>query len=97
MRHREERWDGAGLPDGLAGDAIPAEARIVACVDAYVRAATREAGRTGRLLGQRAVRRDAGTLFDPDVVLALRHVLARERGARHRRARRAARGERRGA
>ena len=43
------------------------------------------------------VRRDAGTLFDPGVVLALRHVLARERGARHRRARRAARGERRGA
>ena len=29
VRHREERWDGAGVPDGLAGDAIPAEARIV--------------------------------------------------------------------
>jgi hypothetical protein len=42
------------------------------------------------------VRRDAGTLFDPAVVLALRHVLAHERGARHRRARRAARGDRRG-
>ncbi len=98
VRHRAEHWDGSGAPDGLAGEAIPVEARIVACVDAYVRAATREAGRTGRLLGQRAVRRDAGTLFDPAVVLALRHVLARERGARHRRARRAARGgERRGA
>ena len=97
VRHREERWDGSGVPDGVAGESIPVEARIVACVDAYVRAATRETGRTGRLLGQRAVRRDAGTLFDPAVVLALRHVLARERGARHRRARRAARGDPRGA
>jgi diguanylate cyclase (GGDEF)-like protein/PAS domain S-box-containing protein len=97
VRHREERWDGSGVPDGVAGEAIPVEARIVACVDAYVRAATRETGRTGRLLGQRAVRRDAGTLFDPAVVLALRHVLAHERGARHRRARRAARGDRRAA
>ena len=97
VRHREERWDGTGVPDGVAGELIPVEARIVACASAYVRAATRETGRTGRLLGQRAVRRDAGTLFDPAVVLALRHVLARERGARHRRARRAARGDRRGA
>ena len=30
-----ERWDGAGYPDGLAGEAIPIGARIVAIVDAY--------------------------------------------------------------
>ena len=35
VRHHHERWDGTGYPDGLAGDTIPIEARIVAAVDAY--------------------------------------------------------------
>lgn len=30
-----ERWDGGGFPEGLAGEAIPLEARIVAVADAY--------------------------------------------------------------
>lgn len=30
-----ERWDGEGYPDGLAGEAIPLEARIVAVADVY--------------------------------------------------------------
>ena len=37
VRHHHERWDGAGYPDGLAGEAIPIEARIVAAADAYRR------------------------------------------------------------
>ena len=35
VRGSHERWDGAGYPDGLAGEAIPIEARIVACCDAF--------------------------------------------------------------
>ena len=35
VRHHHERFDGSGYPDGLAGDAIPVEARIVAACDAY--------------------------------------------------------------
>ena len=35
VRHHHERFDGSGYPDGLAGDAIPIEARIVAVADAY--------------------------------------------------------------
>ncbi len=35
VRHHHERWDGNGYPDGLAGDDIPIEARIVAAADAY--------------------------------------------------------------
>ena len=35
IRHHHERWDGGGYPDGLAGEAIPFEARIVAVADVY--------------------------------------------------------------
>ncbi len=34
-RHHHERVDGTGGPDGLAGDAIPLEARITAVVDVH--------------------------------------------------------------
>ena len=35
VRHHHERYDGRGYPDGLAGEAIPILARIVAIADAY--------------------------------------------------------------
>jgi len=35
VRHHHERWDGAGYPDGLAGDAIPLKARILSIADAF--------------------------------------------------------------
>jgi putative nucleotidyltransferase with HDIG domain len=35
IRHHHERTDGSGYPDGLAGDAIPLGARIVAVADVY--------------------------------------------------------------
>jgi len=34
-RSHHERWDGGGYPDGLAGEAIPAEARLVAVADVF--------------------------------------------------------------
>jgi len=35
IRHHHERWDGKGYPDGLAGEAIPEVARVIAIADAY--------------------------------------------------------------
>jgi putative nucleotidyltransferase with HDIG domain len=35
VRAHHERWDGAGYPDGLAGENIPFEARVVAVADAF--------------------------------------------------------------
>ncbi len=35
VRSSHERWEGGGYPDGLAGEDIPIEARIVAVADAF--------------------------------------------------------------
>lgn len=35
VRHHHERWDGAGYPDGLAGEAIPMQARYLAVADTF--------------------------------------------------------------
>jgi putative nucleotidyltransferase with HDIG domain len=35
IRHHHERWDGAGYPDGLKGDDIPMESRVIAVADAF--------------------------------------------------------------
>jgi two-component system, cell cycle response regulator len=35
VRHSHERWDGAGYPDGLAGEAIPFGSRIIAACDTW--------------------------------------------------------------
>ena len=69
--HHHERWDGAGYPDGLAGEAIPLGARIIFVADAFD-AMTSTASTGGALArgGRRRVERCAGTQFDPDVVAA---------------------------
>ncbi len=35
IRHHHEHYDGSGYPDGLAGEAIPLEARIISLPDAF--------------------------------------------------------------
>src|SRR6266566_4688828 len=35
VRNHHERWDGAGTPDGLAGDKIPLNSRILAVAETY--------------------------------------------------------------
>jgi HD-GYP domain-containing protein (c-di-GMP phosphodiesterase class II) len=35
VRSHHERWDGRGYPDGLLGEEIPLEARIIACCDTW--------------------------------------------------------------
>jgi two-component system, cell cycle response regulator len=72
VRASHERWDGAGYPDALAGDAITLGARIVAVADAY---AAMTAGRPYRAARTREqaleeLRRCAGSQFDPGVVEA---------------------------
>jgi diguanylate cyclase (GGDEF)-like protein/PAS domain S-box-containing protein len=81
VRHHHERFDGKGYPDGLAGEGIPLEARIMSVVDvfdamthdrAYRKALSREETMA-------ELERGAGTQFDPAVVKAFL-VLVKGRG-----------------
>jgi putative nucleotidyltransferase with HDIG domain len=71
-RSHHERLDGTGFPDGLAGDHIPIEARIVAVVDAFDAMTTNRAYRPSRPAEHaiQELRRCAGVHFDTDVVEA---------------------------
>ncbi len=72
VRSHHERIDGSGFPDGLAGDAIPMEARIVAVADAYDAMTTNRAYRPSRAASaaMEELYACAGTHFDADVVQA---------------------------
>ncbi len=77
VRHHHERFGGGGYPDGLAGEAIPIEARIVCAADAYSAMTTNRPYSAARSPQEAAaeLRRSAGAHFDPKVVEALLAVL----------------------
>jgi hypothetical protein len=70
--HHHERMDGTGYPDGLCGDQIPLEARILAVIDSYDAMTSARAYR--RALPHEAaiaeLRRSIGTQLDPECVEA---------------------------
>jgi len=70
VRSHHERLDGGGFPDGLKGDEIPLEARLVAVVDAFDAMTTNRAYRAPRTPDEAMdeLRRCAGVHFDPDAV-----------------------------
>ena len=74
VRSSHERYDGGGYPDGLATDAIPLGARIVAVCDSYDAIVSDRAYRAGRTHEEALAElsRCAGTQFDPEVVAAFR-------------------------
>ncbi len=73
VRAHHERVDGGGYPDGLAGDAIPLEARIVGVADSFEAMTSDRPYRRGLPVAEAIaeLRRCAGTQFDPVVVDAL--------------------------
>jgi HD-GYP domain-containing protein (c-di-GMP phosphodiesterase class II) len=77
VRSCHERWDGAGYPDGLAGEAIPLESRIIFACDAFHAMTTDRPYRQALPVGEarRRLEAAAGTQFDPAVVDVCLRVL----------------------
>jgi len=66
----QERWDGSGYPGALAGDTIPASARLMAVADVYDALISRRVYKD-RMTHEQATRiivDGRGSHFDPDVV-----------------------------
>lgn len=77
VRASQERWDGEGYPDQLAGEQIPIGARIIAVVSAF-RAMTADRPHAAARSVDDAVaelHRCSGTQFDPEVVAAFTAVV----------------------
>lgn len=75
--HHHERADGAGYPDGLAGEGIPLDARILAVADAYDAMTSDRAYRQG--LSQERVeailREEAGSQWDADIIAIFLQIM----------------------
>ena len=70
VREHHERWDGTGLPRGLAGTRINELARIAAVANTYDLVTSDRPGSPGRTPaeGSAVIARGSGTAFDPKVV-----------------------------
>src|SRR5450830_263447 len=71
-RHHHERWDGSGYPDGLAGDAIPVAARLMALADVFDALISRRVYKPPFAfeVARDMILAEAGRHFDPDVAAA---------------------------
>ena len=64
-----ERWDGSGYPDGLAGEAIPVSARIMALADVFDALVTPRPYKHAMTLEEvrKTIEAGRGSHFDPDM------------------------------
>ncbi len=70
--HHHESYDGSGYPEGLRGEEIPIESRIISVVDAFHAIVSTRCYREGRPVSVaiRELEKGAGTQFDPKVTAA---------------------------
>lgn len=75
--HHHERFDGTGYPDGLAGEEIPADGRVLAVCDAYDAMTSDRAYRAGmpQPKAEAILRDGAGTYWDPQILEAFFSVM----------------------
>jgi putative nucleotidyltransferase with HDIG domain len=78
VRHHHERWDGAGYPDGLAGEAIPLGARVIAVVDSFDAMTSDRPYRLALSRGEALSRiaDGAGRQWDPDITRVFLAMMA---------------------
>lgn len=80
VRHHHERFDGCGYPDGLRGEEIPLESRVLSVVDAFVAMTEQRPYRAAREPDDAAaeLRAQRGAQFDPRVLDAFEAELQRD-------------------
>jgi putative two-component system response regulator len=68
--YHHERWDGRGYPDGLKGEEIPLEARIMAVADVYDALVSKRVYKDKMSFedADRIIREGMGTQFDPELL-----------------------------
>ena len=78
VRAEHERWDGAGYPDGLAGEQIPLASRITFVCDAYEAMVSNRSYRRALplLLARERLAEGSGSQFCPTAARALLDILA---------------------
>jgi putative nucleotidyltransferase with HDIG domain len=76
VRHHHERWDGAGYPDRLHGEAIPLESRIILVADTFDAMTSDRAYRAAlpHAAALAEIEHSAGSQLDPACVAALCEV-----------------------
>jgi HD-GYP domain-containing protein (c-di-GMP phosphodiesterase class II) len=79
LKYHHEKWTGGGYPEGIAGEAIPLQARIVAIADTFDAMTTNRPYQKAMDLGYvvEKIRSFAGTRFDPRVVDAFVNAVRR--------------------
>ncbi len=80
IRHHHERYDGKGYPDGLKGESIPLQARILAIADAYDAMSSERPYR--RAMTEKEVKgemiRCSGRQFDPELAAIFLKTVAKK-------------------
>lgn len=73
----QEKWDGSGYPQGLAGEAIPLSARIMAVADVYDALISRRVYKRAMSHDEAVaiMRKGRGSHFDPDILDAFLDLL----------------------
>lgn len=76
--HHHEWFDGSGYPEGLAGEAIPLESRIIGLAEAVDSMTSRTSYKAAlsKQEALREVREGAGTQFDPEIASAFLELVA---------------------
>jgi HD-GYP domain-containing protein (c-di-GMP phosphodiesterase class II) len=79
MKYHHEKWSGGGYPDGLTGEQIPMQARIVAIADTFDAMTTNRPYQKAMELNYvvEKIKSFAGTRFDPHVVEAFANAVRR--------------------
>jgi HD-GYP domain-containing protein (c-di-GMP phosphodiesterase class II) len=78
VRNHHEHWDGTGYPDGLRGNEIPMEARILCLADAFDALTSERSFRSALdpAAALKTMEEEAGTVFDPELFRIFRSIVS---------------------